>query len=176
MLAAQVATIQAGPFDLQQWTQAPMQLEKIAELNWPVTSVFELLSNHKRWPRIFPWLKQVTVDNSNALIKNGLGAVRVCDMGNGMLLEEVIVGWQPPHMYAYAGLDETHPFGMRHHVSVLRFDDVVDGRAKLSWQHYFDHANPAAMREHLDNSLDAAMQSLIQYCGGELIATNVHSE
>lgn len=169
MLTAQIATIQEGTFQLREWTQAPMQIEKTAILNWPVDCVFNLLTDHTRWPRIFPWLESVTVDNSRAIVKNGLGARRICDMGNGMLLEEVIVGWQPTQMYAYAGLDETHPFGMRGHVSVLRFDAEENGRSRLSWQHYFDHANPAAMREHLDSSLNAAMESLIKNCGGELI-------
>lgn len=169
MLTAQITTLLEGSFNLQQWTQAPLQMEKSAILNWPADCVFCLLTDHSRWPRIFPWLEAVTIDNSQAIIKNGLGAKRICDMGNGMLLEEIIVGWQPTRMYAYAGLDESHPFGMRGHVSVISFDAVDNGRSRLTWQHYFDHANPVAMRDHLDSSMEAAMQSLIKNCGGEQI-------
>ena len=176
MLAAEIKQIQLEPFDLQRWTQAPLQLEKVVELHWPVESTFDLLSNHTRWPRIFPWLIQVSVDNSRAFIKDGLGARRICYLGNGMLLEEVIVGWQPPDMYAYAGLDESHPFGMRGHVGVIRCESLVEVGTLLRWQHYFNHANPAAMREQLNSSLEAAMRNLIITCGGRLKDTISYRE
>ena len=93
-----------------------------------------------------------------------------------MVLEEVIVGWQPPHMYAYAGLDETNPFGMQNHLSVMQYEPLAENQMRLRWQHYFDHANPAAMRDNLESSLEAAVQSLIANCGGKVERTQIHQE
>ena len=79
-----------------------------------------------------------------------LGAKRTCLMGNGMVLEEIIVGWQEPQMYAYAGLDNNHPFGMRQHLSVSSCAALSAESTHLTWQHYFHHANAAAMCLQLD--------------------------
>ena len=176
MLRQEIAQLNRDSFALSQWTNAPMQLEKVAQLNWPSDCLFDLMANHNKWPRIFPWLTDVTIDNSQAIIEDGLGAVRTCDMGNGMVLEEVIVGWQPPNMYAYAGLDQTHPFGMQRHVGVIICEPIDSETTRLRWQHYFNHANSAAMRDQLDSSLSAAMQSLINNCGGFVEATTFYRD
>ena len=166
MLTAQITEINNDPFDLTRWTTASQQLEKVVYLAWAAEALFELMTNHRRWPQIFPWLAQVTVDNSLALVPDGLGSRRVCHFGNGMVLEEVIVGWLPPQMYAYASLDENHPFGMREHLSLVWCESQTDEFTRLRWQHYFHHANPAAMCQQLDESVSAACHNLIQWCGG----------
>jgi hypothetical protein len=170
MLASDIINLTDAPFKLAQWTSAPMQLEMAAQLQWPINCVFELLSNHEKWPRIFPWLQDVTVDNTYALIKNGLGAKRTCHLNNNMVLDEMIVGWQPVQFYAYAGFDEMHPFGMVRHVSILFFQPDNEATI-LTWQHFFKHANPTAMQTQLDNSMSAAFQSLLTNCGGEMLYT-----
>jgi hypothetical protein len=101
----------------------------------------------------------VTVDNRNAVEPNGLGAKRRCHFGNGMVLEEVIVGWQPPLRYAYRGIDETHPFGMIGHLGIIECRPQGHS-TRLIWKHYFEHSNPAAMLKKLDASVLMALDSL----------------
>ncbi|MEM7537605.1 MAG: hypothetical protein AAF639_35875 [Chloroflexota bacterium] len=179
---------QNHPFTIHSWTPAPLQLEKVVRLDWPMVCVFDLVANHKIWPKIFPWLQDVVVDNTHAIVKNGLGARRRCNFGNGMILEEVIIGWHPPQMYAYASLDDNHPFGMTSHVGVLScgnalLDDVEQNasgdvgstQTTLTWRHYFHHLNPAAMQTQLNQSLDAAIQGLIGCCGGKVQSTTYNT-
>ncbi|MDJ0752808.1 MAG: SRPBCC family protein [Ardenticatenaceae bacterium] len=168
MLAADITRLVNTVPDLAHWIQAPLQLEKTAELNWPAACVFDLLADHKKWPRLFPWLTGIQVDNTHALIADGLGARRICHFGNGMVLEEVIVSWDPDRSYAYAGIDDSHPFGMTDHVAVVTCEPVGQ-QTYLSWVHYFHHPNPPAMREQLKETMNAVMESLINNCGGRQI-------
>ena len=162
-----MSILQVGDFDIAQLTVAPLRLEKKTRLSAPPAVIFELLSNHEKWPSLFPWVNAVRIDNSNAVIKNGLGARRICNFGNNMVLEEIIVGWNPPRSYAYGVLDETHPFGMIGHVGVVICEADRDNTAELAWQHYFDHPNLDAMLQQLDSTMSMAMNSLLDRFGGE---------
>ncbi len=145
------------------WTSAPLRLEKVVRLAAKPADVFRSLTDPDEMCRIFGWMHAVTVDNAQAEVTGGLGARRQCHFGNGMVLEEVVVGWQPPHQYVYQGVDETHPFGMRGHVGVITCTEMADGDTELRWRHYFDHSNPEAMCQQLDESLNTAIQGLLGY-------------
>ena len=162
-----INSLKLGLFDVAQLTSTPLQLEKVVRLDAPQTTVFEALSNHEIWPQIFPWVHEVSIDNTEAIVENGLGARRICNFGNNMILEEIIVGWHPPYAYAYAGLDETHPFGMIGHVGVVSCQANNHQITTLTWQHYFDHCNLAAMLLQLNNTMSTAVQNLIDYFGGQ---------
>lgn len=171
MSIPEIASLSVGPFEVAQLTSAQLQYQKVARLDAPQSIVFEALASHKQWPNLFPWVQAVSVDNSRALVPNGLGARRTCYFGNNLMLEELIVGWHPPHAYAYAGLEESHPFGMRNHVGIIRCK-LQDNRTILSWQHYFEHCNLAAMLQQLDGTMTAVIQNLIDFFGGKLLKTH----
>ena len=80
-------------------------------------------------------------------------------MSNGLVLEEEIVDWQPPHGYASRGVDTTHPFGMRGHVAVLAVIPAKHG-SQLVWQQYFEHSNVPAMAEQMEQSMAAAIRTV----------------
>jgi hypothetical protein len=150
-----------GPFEVTCWTTAPLRLEQVVWLPAAPTAVFTLLSNHEELPRLFAWVHRVIVDNTHAIVEGGLGARRICLFGGDMILEELIVGWDPPQLYAYAGVDATHPFGMTGHVGVIRCEDGAADGTLLRWQHYFDHPHLSAMQTQLDGSLRAVMRNLL---------------
>ena len=114
---------------------------------------------------VFAWMERVAVAPHAAGEAVGEGAMRTCYLGNGLVLEEEIVDWQPPHGYVYRGIEATHPFGMRGHVGVLSFAPVARG-CRLVWRQYFDHSNVPAMREQLAQSMTVAISSLISRFGG----------
>ena len=149
----------AAPWPLAEWTSAPLQLDKAAIIAAPPEAVFTSLSDPAEMCRVFSWMHTITLDNSDAMEPNGLGAKRRCHFGNGMVLEEVIVGWEPPFRYAYRGVDETHPFGMIGHLGIIECRPF-NAETNLIWKHYFDHSNPAAMRKQLNESVDMALQCL----------------
>lgn len=168
-----LTSLSAGQFEVTQLTSAQLQLEKMARLRAPQSVVFETLSNHQQWPRLFPWVHTVSIDNSQAIVPNGLGARRICHFGNNLVLEEIIVGWHPPQAYAYAGLEESHPFGMQDHVAAIICQSEDDHTTTLTWQHYFEHGNLAAMLQQLDGTMTAVIQNLIDFFGGQPIKTYI---
>lgn len=159
-------------FAIANWTTAPLRLEAQAWLKTSVDEAFDAVSNAARWPQLFPWIHKVTVDNETAVIPNGLGAKRACHFGNGLVLEEIIIGWEPPHRYAYAGVDETHPFGMVEHVALVVCQAAANGLAHLRWQHFFDHPNPKMMVKPLKVNLETAVGNLIDHYGGHRTQEN----
>ena len=167
-------SITGASADPEGFTNAPLRLAKSVQLHAPQDTVFALVADHERVPELFPWVQCVTVDNSRARIRGGLGARRACNFGNGLVLEEVIVGWEPSRMYAYAGVEETHPFGMKGHVGLVTCEQQSDGQSILTWRHYFDHPNPQAMQEKMECSFKQAVQSLIKRFGGKLLDTYIN--
>ena len=167
MLVTDISTLRVGEFDAAHLTSAPLRLEKTARLNAPPDVVFEALSNHEKWPELFPWISTVRIDNSHAIIENGLGARRICNFGNNMTLEEIIVGWNPPESYAYAVLDATHPFGMIGHVGVVSCGSGAENTTELVWQHYFNHPNLAVMLQQLDGTMSLVIRNLIDRFNGD---------
>ena len=120
---------------------------------------------------LFLWMDSVTVAPPTAGRAQAVGMLRTCILSNGLVLEEEIVDWQPPHGYAYRGIDATHPFGLRVHLGVLSFAPVsnetpTEQGCRFVWQQYFDHNNVPAMRKQLEQSMAAAISSLIRQFGG----------
>lgn len=148
-------------FDIAQWTAAPLQLTSEERFSTSAEAIFQALTDPGIMCRIFPWMDTIDVSKNAAdgQTKMGLGSVRRCQFGNGMVLEEIIIGWCPPTGFAFKGVDHNHPFGMRGHVATLHFDEDKDG-CQLTWKHYFDHSNPAAMRDQLIESVNAVFNNL----------------
>ena len=144
-----------------QWTIAPLRLENVVLLNAEPNTIFTCLTDPVQMCSVFSWMHDIHVDNSNAAAPNGLGAKRICHFGNGLVLEELIVGWEPPRRYAYYGIEESHPFGMLGHVGIIECFPDKNGMTLL-WKHYFNHLNPAAMLVQLSASAQLAIDSLVE--------------
>ena len=157
MNSQSLSTTEVWP--IQKWTSAPLRLEKVAWFPVEPVVVFARLTEPDQMCRIFSWMHDITTDNTNAVQPNGLGAKRRCHFGNGMMLEEVIVGWEPPTRYAYRGVDETHPIGMLGHLGIIECQPRESGTI-LVWKHYFDHSNPAAMLQQLSASIQMGIDSM----------------
>lgn len=160
-----------GGFDISQITKAPLRLAKSIWLKASQEKIFAIVSNHTELPSLFPWVQSVTVESSQAEVEGGVGARRCCNFGNGLVLEETIVGWNPPQMYAYSCQDETNPFGLRGHLGLVTCQTDAEGGTILTWRQYFDHPNPQAMVEKMDGSLSGAIQKLIDRFGGKVLET-----
>ncbi len=145
-------------FNVSNWTAAPLHMIGEEHLPVPASMVFEALTNPALMCRTFPWMHNVEINNYTANVF-GLGSTRRCHFGNGLVLEERIVGWVPPCGYAYRSTDFNHPFGMRGHVGTVDIVPTANG-CVLTMKHYFDHSNPAAMRDKLQESMQAAVRNL----------------
>ncbi|MEM7345184.1 MAG: SRPBCC family protein [Chloroflexota bacterium] len=150
--------------DITQWTTAPLQITVTTRLNTSSDVAFQALSDPEMMCQLFSWMDNVTVAPSVVGGPLAVGVLRTCILENGLVLEEEIVAWHPPQGYAYRGIDATHPFGMRGHVSAISFVSHEDG-CQIVWQHYFDHPNVSAMREQLKQSMNVAIDTLIRRFG-----------
>lgn len=108
---------------------------------------------------IFTWIHEVYIDNEHAITPGGLGARRSSYFGNGLVLNEIIVGWQPPFRYAYQGVELAHPFGMFGHLAIVECYRR-GSRTQLIWKHYFNHLNPQAMLEQLTASMEMVVDRM----------------
>jgi hypothetical protein len=167
-----------GGLNITRFTQAPLRLVQSVWLKASQEKVFSIVSNHNELEKLFPWIQSVSVDSSQADVEGGVGVRRCCNFGNGLVLEETIVGWNPPYMYAYACQDETNPFGLKGHLGLVTCQaDAEDGTILpedgtiLTWRQYFGHPNPQAMVEKMDGSLSIAIQKLMNRFSGKLLET-----
>ncbi len=90
-----------GGFNVAETTKAPLRLAKSTWLRATPTAIFNVVPDHAELGQLFPWIHKVTIDTSKAP-DGGVGTRRCCDFGDGLVLEEVIVAWKPPQMYAFA--------------------------------------------------------------------------
>jgi uncharacterized protein YndB with AHSA1/START domain len=149
----------SNQIDISRWTVAPLQITLTAMINAAPDVVFQAFSDPEIMCQVFSWVDRVTVVPPAANGTQAVGALRTCMLSNGLVLEEEIVDWQPPHGYTYRGIDATHPFGMRGHVGALSFVSAKHG-CQFRWQHYFDHSNVPAMREQMKQSMAAAVKAV----------------
>ncbi len=160
-----------GKLKIHEVTQAPLRLARSAWLKASQEKVFGLVSHHEELSKLIPWVRSVTMDNSQAAVEGGVGARRCCNFGNGLVLEETIVAWYPPYMYAYACAEETNPFGLTGHLGLVICEADGAKETILTWRHYFNHPNPAVMQEKMEGSLSLTMQTLLNRFGGRLLET-----
>ncbi|MEM7035199.1 MAG: SRPBCC family protein [Chloroflexota bacterium] len=150
--------------EITQWTIAPLQITMNQTLNAPPEAIFQTLSDPEMMCNLFSWMDSVAIASPAASNTTTVGSLRTCILGNGLILEEEIIDWQPPYGYAFRGIDATHPFGMRGHVGVLSFTPTECG-CLFTWQQYFDHSNVPVMRQHLTQNMEAAIDTLKQSFG-----------
>ena len=125
--------------------------------------MWNLVSNHEAMPSYMP-VKEVTVDNSQADVPNGEGAVRSCDLGDTKVIEDIVL-WQPEQAFAYA-LRDGNDFGITNHLGVLLLAPGMNGGTRFRWQLYFDHPQPDAISEGIRESLGPGIEALIAEFGG----------
>ena len=161
-------TVAPPPIDISAWTPAPVRLVRAARLQVEQHELFQLLTDHEGLPGLFPWMERVTVDNSQAVIPNGLGARRTCYF-NGMVLAEEMVAWEPNYLCGYAGEDATHPFGMQGHLGLMVCEAAASTETVFWWSHAYNHANLAAMQAQLESSVSLSLNILIERFSGQLL-------
>jgi carbon monoxide dehydrogenase subunit G len=153
--------------DVGNWTTAPLRLSLSAIFHAQPGTVFDALSNPKMMCRILPGIDRIVIESGSAAGTNGVGAVRTCTLDSGLILREEITHWQPPHRYAFRGLEEEHPLGMRDHLSVLALDSRREG-TRLIWKQYFNHSNLPLVSAQLQQSMETTLAKLIMFYGGRI--------
>lgn len=99
----------------------------------PPEIVFEVLTDHRRYPEITP-LRKAVLEREGEPAPNGLGAVRVLSAVGPPMREEVIA-YDPPHRFSYKLLSGL-PF--RDHVGTVELTPLDEGTQVI----YAVHTTP----------------------------------
>jgi uncharacterized protein YndB with AHSA1/START domain len=99
----------------------------------PPEIVFEVLTDHRRYPEITP-LRKAVLEREGEPAPNGLGAVRVLSAVGPPMREEVIA-YEPPHRFSYKLLSGL-PF--RDHVGTVELTPLDEGTQVI----YAVHTTP----------------------------------
>ena len=146
------------------FTQAPLRAERTFSLNARPEKVWALVSDHQKIPTYLPLVEKVTVDNSNASTANGVGAVRICSIGDMALNEEIRI-WEPNRALAYA-LSEDNPMGITGHLGVVLMAPNKTGGTTVRWQFYFNQSDVDMMTTQTQGALQQGISGLIEAFGG----------
>lgn len=99
----------------------------------PPETVFEVLTDHRRYPEITP-LRKAELEHEGEPAPNGLGAIRVLSAVGPPMREEVIA-YEPPHRFSYKLLSGL-PF--RDHVGTVELAPLDGGTQVI----YAVHTTP----------------------------------
>ncbi|MEM6431187.1 MAG: SRPBCC family protein [Deinococcota bacterium] len=144
--------------NVNQYTYAPLQLKKVIELSTSPEQVFATLSDYSAMPDWVPGMSYVAVDNTKALLENGVGTVRTCNFEDGQSMVEDIVLFDAPTMLAYSVRDGNF-MGMSEHFALITMQASKQG-CVLSWYQFFNHPDVAAFVAQSAALLDTACDQL----------------
>jgi carbon monoxide dehydrogenase subunit G len=155
------------PVDPLNFTKAPLRVEQTVSLNATPDKVWALISDHEKLPKYLSFVQEVTIDNTNASVANGVGAVRTCNIGDIQLVEDIRL-WETNLALAYSVLDG-NPMGMTGHLGVAQLTPTGSGGTTLRWQAYFDHPDVDMMTGQVQGGFQAGNIGLVEIFGGSVI-------
>jgi len=137
---------------------SPLRLTQTVSLPVSVESVFGIISGRSHLCDLVPGLQQVQMDFSGTDGVEGVGMVRCCDFGNDMWIQETVVLWQPPTIFAYR-IAAPNPFGLTDHLATVTC--LPEGAAtRLIWRQYYHHADLNAMNILMASLMDGLLVNL----------------
>ncbi|WP_299213341.1 SRPBCC family protein [uncultured Aquimarina sp.] len=123
--------------DVNQFTNAPKQLQIQRFLNAPIHKVWEVVSDHQRMTSWMPMIKKVDLTKANSKGEWQEGCERQCQFGPD-LLEEKIVHWDPPYGYAYT-IADMHI--VKNHLGYFKLIEKMEGTEVIWTQYYHPNGN-----------------------------------
>ncbi|SEK70177.1 Polyketide cyclase / dehydrase and lipid transport [Aquimarina amphilecti] len=119
--------------NVNQFTNAPKQLEIRRFINAPIDRVWDVISDHKAMTSWMPMIKDVDLIKADSKGTWEEGCERNCQFGPD-LLEEKIVHWDPPYGYAYM-ISDMHI--VKNHLGYFKLIEKMEG-TEVVWTQYYD--------------------------------------
>ncbi|WP_108802828.1 SRPBCC family protein [Aquimarina sp. Aq107] len=119
--------------DVNQFTNAPKQLDIGRFIKAPINKVWDVVSDHKGMTSWMPMIKEVDLTIANQSGEWKEGCERRCQFGPD-LLEEKIVHWDPPYGYAYM-IADMHI--VKNHLGYFKLIEKMEG-TEIIWTQYYD--------------------------------------
>jgi uncharacterized protein YndB with AHSA1/START domain len=115
---------------------AALVLGRAARLGTEPGQLFRFIADFERLPEWMPMMRRCRVDNSQAVVPGGVGAVRIIDSGFGEPTRETVRAFEPPQMLAYSASDASLRGLFTGHLGVLVCEPHPAGGSWLSWLSY----------------------------------------
>lgn len=157
-----------GGFNVDDVTSAPLRVEKVAELTVDRATLFNYLVQHEQWTNWFEIIDSVSVNNAEAELPGGNGALRTCNFKDGTSCNERIYAYSEPERFAYAITGE-NPFGVDGHLALIDLTESGEGVTTLNYYQYYNHPAPEEFAANVDMLLTAGITRLIDIYGGEIL-------
>jgi len=157
----------AGTLAVDRVTMAPLQIMKIVELEQTASDVFEFLTTHENWPKTFPSINSLELDNSQAPISGKTGAMRVFSMIDGAEIQDRIIAFDEPNVFAWS-IEPGNAYGLSDHLGVFEVRSTSPTSSELHWHQYFHHDQAEQIGVGFSQLMDAVAQELVARGGGEL--------
>ena len=141
---------------------APLRANYQAFLMAPMASIFDAFASDERFCQLVPNLQNVTRYESTQ------GLIRRCDFGNDLIVEQRIVAYHPPSIYAYC-VTVPNPLGLRRHCSIVTCQPQGRG-THLCWQHCFEHDDLVAILAMLDAMFVYMLAGLFKQFEGQRLS------
>ena len=148
-----------------EWIEAPLRVEQGIWLDAPVEDVFSYVTSQAHLCDFVPGLHKVEIRLPDDVTENKEHAQRICDFGNDMFIQEIIVLWEPPFRQGYH-IAEPNPFGLYDHLAVMT-SLPAKGGTEIQWQHHYNHADPPAIETLLTETFTGVTSNLVSHFGGE---------
>ncbi|MEM9490140.1 MAG: SRPBCC family protein, partial [Myxococcota bacterium] len=149
-----------GGLEAAQLTSAPLRARAVAQLDASVEEVWSYVSNHQNLVEYAgaTGIKHASIDNSAAMVENGVGCKRECLANENDRFVEEIVYFRAPYVYAYSAYENT--WGLTDHLGVVIVRPLPGGKAELEWRQYFNTAKPemaAMMAKNMQGMLSGPL-------------------
>jgi uncharacterized membrane protein len=125
---------------VNQFTRAPLRIERTIHIAASLDAVFAVLARQEEMPQWVPMLKNVHVNHersTNGRDNYGPGTARVCQFGPDTLKEKIVV-WDPPIAYAYQAQNNADASD---HLGVVTCEIGATGRTQVTWRQYYNPRN-----------------------------------
>lgn len=139
MLKETNITTQEKSLDVRKLTNAPLKMHGEFHFNCTPEKLWPLISQASGIASWFPIILGGSHDNSTSHSKGAcdVGAKRYCKTLGMGTLDETILYWDEPKLYAYNVKNFMMP--IKNHVAIMSIEQTGPGKCKFIWQQYFDY-------------------------------------
>lgn len=156
-----------GAVQVDQLTQAPLQIVRSISLDAAPEEVFRFVTDHSKWPGLLSAVESVSVSGNGRT-----GSTRSFALTGGAKIAERIVAYNEPGAdgtgtFAYS-VSPDNPFGVQGHLAVLELRPADDGGTVLNYHQIFDHPDLNAIAPAIAQGTDEIVGNILYRFGGEL--------
>ena len=163
---------QLGSLSVNQLTDAPLVIKKMAYLDATPEEVWAFISDSEGLPEWIMMVKDVDVDHSRSVngFSEGVGTRRTCSVMGKKVVEEVVYYDAPDHYGFQLDFEATEmKMKMTESLFLFSIEETPDGKSLFTWRLYAE--NMSGMRKFMFDKMviPKSVKNLVKRFGGKLV-------